>query len=62
MIKAVEIRWPSGKIDRHGRLSADTGYLIVEGEPSPVPLPGFKTGTSETQTQRNSPVEKEARP
>jgi hypothetical protein len=40
-IDAVEITWPSGNVDRHSGLSADTGYLLHEGEAQPRPLPGF---------------------
>ena len=31
-VDRVEIRWPSGRVDRHERLTADTGYLLREGE------------------------------
>jgi enediyne biosynthesis protein E4 len=31
-IDSVEIRWPSGRIDRHGSLDGDRQYLIREGE------------------------------
>ncbi|RUL84906.1 FG-GAP-like repeat-containing protein [Tautonia sociabilis] len=40
-IDSVEIRWPSGRVDRLEDLDADTGYLIREGAPAPSPLPGF---------------------
>ena len=42
-IDEVEVRWPSGRVDRFRDLPADTGYLIREGEPDPLPLPGFST-------------------
>jgi hypothetical protein len=30
-IEAVEVTWPSGRVDRHPGLEADTGYLLREG-------------------------------
>jgi hypothetical protein len=41
-IEEIEIRWPSGRTDRFRNLPADTGYVIREGGPNPVPLAGFK--------------------
>jgi hypothetical protein len=37
----VVVRWPSGTLDRHRELAADAGYLLREGVPTPLPLPGF---------------------
>ena len=37
----VEIRWPSGRIDRHVGLRADRGYHLREGDPDSSVLPGF---------------------
>jgi hypothetical protein len=37
----VEVRWPSGRVDRYHNLGADRGYLLQEGEASPRPLAGF---------------------
>jgi tetratricopeptide (TPR) repeat protein len=37
----VEVRWPSGRVDRYRGLPADTGHLLREGEASPRPLAGF---------------------
>ncbi len=42
-IDEVEVRWPSGRVDRFRNLPADRGYLIREGERDPLPLPGFST-------------------
>ena len=51
-VESIEIRWPSGRIDRLGPLQANAGYLIREGAtgrasprlPAPAPdgggLPG----------------------
>jgi thioredoxin-like negative regulator of GroEL len=33
--QSVEVRWPSGLVDRHRNLEADRGYLLREGENSP---------------------------
>jgi hypothetical protein len=38
----VEIAWPSGRVDRHRDLAADTGYLLREAAPHPEPLRGFE--------------------
>jgi Flp pilus assembly protein TadD len=40
-IESVEVRWPSGRVDRHDNLPAGTGYLLREGERQPRPLKGF---------------------
>jgi hypothetical protein len=42
-IDEVEVRWPSGRVDRHRDLAADTGYHLREGDPLPRPLLGFGT-------------------
>jgi tetratricopeptide (TPR) repeat protein len=39
-VDEVEIRWPSGRIDRHGPLEARRGYRIREGDPTPAAIPG----------------------
>jgi enediyne biosynthesis protein E4 len=41
-IDRVEVRWPTGKVDRHMGLEVDTGYLIREGDPTTAPLKGFR--------------------
>jgi enediyne biosynthesis protein E4 len=38
----VEVRWPSGQVDRHRDLAADTGYLLIEGDSEARPLKGWK--------------------
>ena len=40
-VEEIEVRWPSGQVDHYKDLPADTGYLLVEGESTPRPLPGF---------------------
>ena len=37
----VEVSWPSGRTERFGELTTDTGYLLREGADRPLPLPGF---------------------
>jgi predicted Zn-dependent protease len=37
-IDAVEVKWPSGRIDRYAHLRADSGYRIREGQPDAVRL------------------------
>ena len=41
-IDSVEVRWPSGQVDRWRDLAADTGYLLREGADEASPLPGFQ--------------------
>ena len=41
IVDSVEVRWPSGRVDRFGGLTARKGYLLREGEPAPVPLASF---------------------
>jgi hypothetical protein len=40
-VDAVEVRWPSGRIDRFRDLAADAGYLLREGDAQPRFLPGW---------------------
>jgi len=42
LVESIEVTWPSGRRDRHERLTADRGYLLREGDARPVPLAGFK--------------------
>jgi hypothetical protein len=44
-VDAIEVRWPSGRVDRHGRLPADQIYLAREGAESLLPLSRFKRDT-----------------
>jgi hypothetical protein len=44
-VESVEVRWPSGRLDRWKNIAADTGYLLREGEPAPRPLAGFRRGS-----------------
>jgi tetratricopeptide (TPR) repeat protein len=43
--EAVEVRWPSGRVDRFEGLAAG-GYRLREGEASPAPLPGYGKGAN----------------
>jgi enediyne biosynthesis protein E4 len=40
-IQSVEVRWPSGQVDRWTDVGADAGYLLREGDPVIKPLAGF---------------------
>jgi enediyne biosynthesis protein E4 len=40
-IEAVEVRWPSGHVDRFTGLTADAAYLLREGQAQASPLPGW---------------------
>ncbi|MGC8642041.1 MAG: FG-GAP-like repeat-containing protein [Isosphaeraceae bacterium] len=40
-VDQVEVVWPSGRVDRHAGLRADTGYLLTEGDIQPRNLSGF---------------------
>jgi len=34
-VDTLEVRWPSGRVDRHEGLAADAGYRLREGDPRP---------------------------
>jgi hypothetical protein len=40
-IEGVEVRWPSGRVDRFAHLEADRGYRLREGDTAPALLPGI---------------------
>ena len=40
-IERLEVRWPSGQIDRYDNLEADRAYLLREGNRATMPLPGW---------------------
>jgi tetratricopeptide (TPR) repeat protein len=42
-VDSVEVRWPSGRVDRHRNLAADRGYRIREGDATVRPLEGFRS-------------------
>lgn len=41
-LESLEVRWPSGKVDRYSNLAVDTGYALREGETAAKPLAGFR--------------------
>jgi hypothetical protein len=41
-VEWLEVRWPSGRVDRHEDLAADAAYLLREGDPRRLPLTGWK--------------------
>jgi hypothetical protein len=40
-VDRLEVRWPSGRVDRFRDLGTDKGYRLREGDPKPTPLPGW---------------------
>jgi hypothetical protein len=45
-VQSVEIRWPSGRVDRWTDIPGDSGYLAREGEAKLLPLAGFSARPS----------------
>ncbi len=45
-VEAIEVRWPSGRLDRYTDLPADTAYLIREGQAKPGSLVGWRRSPS----------------
>jgi tetratricopeptide (TPR) repeat protein len=41
-LETIEVRWPSGHVDRYADLEADTGYLLREGQPQAGLLSGWR--------------------
>ena len=41
-VERLEVRWPSGRVDRYEGLSADRGYLVREGDADVRPLQGWQ--------------------
>jgi tetratricopeptide (TPR) repeat protein len=40
-VSQLEVRWPSGQIDRYDNLEVDRGYLLREEATAAAPLPGW---------------------
>jgi hypothetical protein len=40
VIDRLEVRWPSGRIDRHLGVETGATYRIREGDPTPIQWPG----------------------
>ncbi len=53
-VESVEIRWPSGHVDRYKSLAADSGYVLTEGDPTAKPLAGFRGQRNPPSTGANS--------
>jgi thioredoxin-like negative regulator of GroEL len=51
-VEEVEVRWPSGRIDRWQSLFAGTGYSLREGDPKPQPLAGFAPRPAATENHQ----------
>ena len=41
-VEWLEVRWPSGRVDRQEDLATDVAYLLREGDPRSVPLSGWR--------------------
>ena len=41
-VETIEILWPSGRVDRYHDLAADTAYHLREGNPTAMPLKGWR--------------------
>jgi hypothetical protein len=41
-IETIEVRWPSGHVDRFTDLAADSAYLLREGQAQAKPLRGWR--------------------
>jgi tetratricopeptide (TPR) repeat protein len=57
-VERLEVRWPSGRVDRYHDLKVDTGYLLREGSPEPGPLRGWSHGATapaHSSSMRRSP-------
>ncbi|RUL84200.1 FG-GAP-like repeat-containing protein [Tautonia sociabilis] len=44
LVDDLEIRWPSGLVDRFSDLPADSSWLLREGDPTPLPIPASPPG------------------
>jgi tetratricopeptide (TPR) repeat protein len=53
-VESVEVRWPSGRVDRLGKLAADRGYLLKEGDSTPHPLPGWNPAVTPPSREKTS--------
>jgi hypothetical protein len=61
-VDRLEVRWPSGRIDRYEGLEADRGYLLQETAPAPKPLRGWEQRTRGTSRLQPCRQEKGGRP
>ncbi|MHB1558042.1 MAG: CRTAC1 family protein, partial [Isosphaeraceae bacterium] len=46
-VDSVEVKWPSGRVDRYNDLAADTGHRLVEGKTTAEPLPGYRPAAAD---------------
>jgi enediyne biosynthesis protein E4 len=54
-VQQVEIRWPAGRTDHWDDLPANTGYVLREGQPTPLPLAGFAGRQPDRQRPTTNP-------
>jgi thioredoxin-like negative regulator of GroEL len=50
-VDSVEVRWPSGHVDRYHNITAGNGYLLKEGDSTPKPLKGFVRDLRESKVE-----------
>ena len=55
-VQSVEVRWPSGRLDRWVDVAVDTGYLLREGEPLIKPLAGFSRRSAASRNASHTPA------
>ena len=41
-VEAIEVRWPSGRVDRYTGIKVDAAYLLKEGQTKVHPLRGWR--------------------
>jgi tetratricopeptide (TPR) repeat protein len=49
-VETLEVRWPSGRVDRYRDLAADAAYHLREGNPRAMPLKGWREPESPIRT------------
>jgi hypothetical protein len=54
-VDTVDVRWPSGQVDHHGRLSADREYRLREGSPAVEVWNGRPCPSADAPASRGSP-------
>ncbi|AMV39403.1 FG-GAP-like repeat-containing protein [Planctomyces sp. SH-PL62] len=59
-VDQVEVRWPSGRVERFAKLEADRGYRLREGDPAPIPLPGPWRRQAAKADSPSIPLERQA--
>ncbi len=53
-VDSVEVKWPSGRVDRYADLAADTGYLLREGQTQASALRGWNSAPARSSAAPKS--------